>query len=57
MLNNWKTTITGILTILTAVWTMICNGAADTGSVSAIVAGLGLIFAKDSNVTGGTKQV
>ncbi len=56
-LKNWRTTVTGILAIVTAVWTMINTGTADAANISAVIAGIGLILAKDSNVTGGTKQV
>ena len=63
-MKNWKTTAFGVCTILAAV------GAAGkalldgdpatsldlTATIAAVMAGFGLIFAKDSNVTGGTVQ-
>lgn len=61
-MKSWKTTVTGILTILIAL-----GGAAmalldaDPATnpdfaaiIAAITAGIGLITAKDSDVTGGT---
>lgn len=57
---NWKTTVTGILTIVVALGSA-ALGFFKTGTipdlgalVAAITAGIGLITAKDSNVTGGT---
>jgi hypothetical protein len=58
---NWKTTGTGIATLLTgitALVTMFTTGHFDptvlTTALGSITAGLGLIFAKDKEVTGGT---
>jgi hypothetical protein len=59
---NWKTTLAGTTAILTAVGdalTQLTTGHWDPGRLMAdwtgLVAGIGLIFAKDGNVTGGTK--
>ena len=57
MIKNYKTTILGILAIVAAIIgaaTSILNGLpVDYASiVAAIMAGIGLITAKDSNVTG-----
>ena len=59
---NWKTTVTGILTIVVALGSAVL-GFLKTGTipdlgalVASITAGIGLITAKDSNVTGGTVQ-
>ena len=60
MNKSWRTTVLGIITILTAVagvvQAMIDNDPATnpdmTVAVAAIVSGIGLIFAKDSKVTG-----
>lgn len=56
---NWKTSLTGIGALLVALGHLI--GAISHGDTStlmtdlpAIMAAIGLIFAKDSNVTGGT---
>ncbi len=56
---NWKTTVAGVSAIFAALGSLFAaNGAIDWTHLStvlpAILAGLGLIFAKDSNVTGGT---
>lgn len=59
-MKSWRTTVLGIVTILTAVagvvQAMIDNDPATnpdmTVAVAAVVSGIGLIFAKDSKVTG-----
>jgi hypothetical protein len=63
ILMNWKTSLTGIAAILTALgdmFTQIGTGNVGAGNIEkdflAIVVGVGLLAAKDSNVTGGTKQ-
>lgn len=62
-MTNWKTTSAGILAIVGGIVRFYF--AAKSGSiteeavittVTAILTGVGLIFAKDSNVTGGTIQ-
>jgi hypothetical protein len=57
--TNWKTTLSGIGTILAALGTAahgfsVGNMAEVYGSIPLIVTGIGLIVAKDSDVTGGT---
>lgn len=59
--NSWKTTSAGILTIAGAIvgfffaWKAnSINEAVVMGAVTAIVTGVGLIFSKDGNVTGGS---
>lgn len=44
-MKNWKTTLAGIASIITGI-SLIINGQLTEG-VSAIVAGIGLIFATD----------
>lgn len=56
---NWKTTVAGVSAIFAAIGSLFAaNGTIDWTHLStvipAILAGLGLMFAKDSNVTGGT---
>jgi len=59
-MKSWRTTVLGIVTILTAVagvvQAMIDNDPATnpdmTVAVAAVVSGIGLIFAKDAKVTG-----
>lgn len=59
---NWKTTLAGAAAIMTALgdlFTQFAAGNLGSGAIEkdalAIVVGVGLIFAKDHNVTGGTK--
>ena len=61
-MTSWKTTTTGILTIIVALGSA-ALGFLKTGTipdlgalVAAIMAGIGLITAKDTDVTGGTVQ-
>lgn len=58
--KNWKTTSTGILTIVGAavsiIFAPIVTPVIIMGAATATLTGVGLIFAKDGNVTGGTKQ-
>ena len=59
MVKNWKTTLAGISAVLTSVAGLlhdisVGNYANIYVEVTGIVAGIGLIWAKDSNVTGGT---
>lgn len=51
---NWKTTLSGIASIITGIVAILNNHV--TEGIAAIVAGVGLLAAKDSNVTGGTKR-
>ena len=59
-MKNWKTTVTGILTILGGIaggGKLILAGQVTEGVsvlITALTAGIGLIVAKDNNVTGGT---
>jgi hypothetical protein len=61
-LTNWKTTGTGVLMVLLGASGLLGLqvGAAPVSaeaSIAMIVSGVGLLFAKDGNVTGGgTKQ-
>ena len=59
MTKSWKTTFTGVATaliaILSAVKFLVDNDPATvpdwTSTIAAVTAGLGLIFARDNNVT------
>lgn len=56
-LKNYKTTLAGLAAIFGAAAAIAGDPtqAGDPGILSTILAGIGLLFAKDSNVTGGTK--
>jgi hypothetical protein len=59
MAKSWKTTLGGILGLVTIAGKLIINGPATVGGddIAAIIMAVGLLFAKDHNVTGGvTKQ-
>jgi hypothetical protein len=60
-MKSWKTTLSGALLILLAVGKAIqayINGTPVdvTSTMAELMAGIGLLSAKDSNVTGGTVQ-
>ena len=60
-MKSWKTTVTGIGAIITAIvgatTGVVNNTPVDwTSIIAAVMARVGLITAKDANVTGGTKQ-
>lgn len=54
-MTNWKTILSGVLT-LGAVGVKIAHDPKSIGAedIAAITAGIGLLFAKQHNVTGGT---
>lgn len=54
IMKNWKTTLTGVAVIIAGCALIYVGQAAVGGTV--ILIGLGLVSAKDSNVTGGTTQ-
>ena len=59
MTKNWKTTLSGVGTILAALGAMahgfsISDLSQVYGSIPLIVTGIGLLMAKDGDVTGGT---
>ncbi len=57
MFKNWKTTSLGITMIVGGILGLIfapVTQASIMTSLTAILGGIGLIFAKDNNVTGGT---
>lgn len=55
-MRNWKTLLAGLAAILTVVAKLI-NDPHDinTADIASVAAGIGLIFAKDGDVTGGTR--
>jgi len=56
MLTNWKTTIPGIIALVTVVWNTWQSKTLDWANLQNALIGLGLVAAKDWNVTGGTKS-
>ena len=64
MKKNWKTSLSGIMAIVFGGWAVaqpIIGGQTPDGNalaqaLTAIMAGIGLIAAKDHNVTGGTMK-
>jgi uncharacterized membrane protein HdeD (DUF308 family) len=63
MKKNWKTTSAGIIMIVGGIVRMFFafkNGNITEESIltatTAVLGGIGLVFAKDSNVTGGNTQ-
>lgn len=58
MFNNWKTTLAGLATICTSLGVVFAGlKTGDTSQIGVqipvIIAGIGALFAKDYNVTGG----
>ena len=53
MIKNWKTTIPGIITLIGVVFNAWQTKTLDWSSLQAALIAVGLIGAKDSNVTGG----
>lgn len=56
MLNNWMTTVPGVLSLLFALWNMWQTKTVDVETLRQALVGVGLIAAKDFNVVGGTRQ-
>lgn len=56
MLMNWKTTIPGALALLAVIWNAWQTKTINIDDVIAALVGVGLVQAKDWNVTGGTRE-
>jgi hypothetical protein len=55
IMKNWKTTLAGVAAILSVITKIVTTGAIDWQTdAPAVMVGIGLIVAKDANVTGGT---
>lgn len=54
--KNWKTTVTGAIGLLSLIWKCYMAGSVGPEDFAAASVCIGLILAKDSNVTGGTVQ-
>ena len=55
MLVNWMTTIPGIISLVGVVWHAWQSKTINWEDLQNALVGLGLVAAKDWNVTGGTK--
>lgn len=53
---NWKTSLPGILALLSVVWNSWQTKTLSWPDLQTALVGLGLVAAKDFNVTGGTKS-
>lgn len=56
MLTNWQTSLPGFLALATALWNGWQTKTVNWSDVQTALVGLGLVAAKDWNVTGGTKN-
>lgn len=52
MMSNWMTTIPGVLTLLGVIWNAWQTKTINVADLQAALVGIGLIAAKDFNVTG-----
>lgn len=53
-MKNWKTTISGVIVIATAIYLFYIGEKLQGGAT--LIIGIGLLSAKDDNVTGGRIQ-
>lgn len=54
MNKNWKTSLSGIASIIGGISLFVNHPDQIEAAFAAVALGIGLIFAKDNNVTGGT---
>lgn len=52
LLVNWKTTFIGVCSVFAVAANVVQNGAIHAEDITALMTAIGLIFAKDFNVTG-----
>lgn len=55
ILGNWMTTVPGVLALLSVLWNAWQTKTIDWPELQRAMLGVGLIFAKDFNVTGGSR--
>lgn len=55
MLTNWKTTLPGLIALMIVAWNSWQTKTINVDDVIAALVGVGLIGAKDWNVTGGNR--
>lgn len=53
-MKNWRTTLSGVSSIIAGVTLYVNNPEQIEEAFALVSIGIGLIFAKDNNVTGGT---
>lgn len=53
-MKNWKTTLAGVAGLISVISKVVGEGKITADDVALALAALGLLFAKDCNVTGGT---
>ena len=56
MLTNWMTTIPGVLALFSVLWNAWQTKTVNWSDLQGALIGVGLIAAKDFNVTGGTRS-
>lgn len=56
MMTNWMTTIPGVFTLLGVLWNAWQTKTINVADLQGALIGIGLIAAKDWNVTGGDRQ-
>lgn len=56
MMTNWMTTVPGVLTLLGVLWNAWQTKTINFTDLQGALVGLGLIAAKDWNVTGGDRS-
>ena len=56
MLVNWKTTFPGLMTLLIVAWNAWQTKTLNVDEIVAALVGVGLVQAKDWNVTGGSRN-
>lgn len=56
MLVNWKTSLPGLVTLLIVAWNSWQTKTINVNDVVAALVGIGLVSAKDWNVTGGDRR-
>lgn len=56
MMTNWMTTVPGIMTLLFVLWNAWQTKTINVSDLQTALVGIGLVAAKDFNITGGTKS-
>lgn len=56
MMTNWMTTVPGILALLSVLWNAWQTKTINFADLQGALIGIGLIAAKDWNVTGGDRR-